>query len=255
MTIASVAAAYGQSLRALLALGEQLGPADWDRPTLCPLWSVKDIYAHIAGPEVWAAQGAPAYAEPTQDFIDAHVVERRDHTPAALLAELRDVLVVRQKQLDEAEKQPTVFIPRLHADGPHEWGLRFRVFDLWTHEQDVRVAVNRPGNLGTDSARITQEILIQSLPRSVAKVAGAPPGSSVRLTATGDLPMDVTVAVGPDGRGALTQAGDADAHLAMTWESFARLGTGRGDVADYPVTIAGDEALGRRVLASLNVAP
>jgi uncharacterized protein (TIGR03083 family) len=255
VTIAAVAAAYQQNLTALLALGEQLDADAWNRPTECPLWSVKDVYAHIAGVEAWSAQGSPAYREPTQDFIDAQVAARREHAPAALLAEFRDVAGVRQKQLDEAENQPTMFIPILRADGPSELGLRLRVFDLWTHEQDIRLAVDRPGNLATESARIAQGVLVQTLPRSVAKAAEAPPGSSVRLTVTGDLPIDVMVAVDAEKRGALVPPGDCDAHLTMTSESFARLGAGRGMVADYDIAVAGDEALARRVLASLNVAP
>jgi hypothetical protein len=123
------------------------------------------------------------------------------------------------------------------------------------HEQDVRAAVGLAGDLDTASARITQEILLQALPRTVAKVAAAPPGSVVRFTVTGELPVDVAVAVDAAGRGAVTAPGDAGAHLTMSWAAFARLGAGRGEADEYDVAIAGDEALARRVLASLNVAP
>lgn len=96
--IAAAAAAYGESLQALLTLGEELAEADWPAPTQCPQWTVADIYAHIIGPERWLADGAPAYTEATQEFIDSHVAERRGTPPAALLAELRDLLVVRREQ-------------------------------------------------------------------------------------------------------------------------------------------------------------
>jgi uncharacterized protein (TIGR03083 family) len=254
-SISAVAEAYGQSLQALVTLGEQLDEPDWSTPTQCPLWSVADIFAHIVGPEEWLAAGAPAYDAPTPRWIDSQVTARRGQTPATLLADLRAILPVRLKQLSQAHEQPTVFIPMLHADGPHELGLRFRVFDLWTHEQDVRVAVGRPGNLATDSARVAQQLLIGALPRGVAKVAAAPPGSTVRITMTGELPADVAVAVDENGRGALTGAGPADLHLAMKWEAFARLGAGRGAVADYEVSVDGDAELAQRVLAALNVAP
>jgi uncharacterized protein (TIGR03083 family) len=254
--IMEAAIAYGRSLQSLLTLAEQLDEADWAAPTQCPLWSVADIYAHIIGPEVWFAGGAPAYDVTTQQFIDSHVAERRGRRPAELVAELRDVLVVRRKQLDEADKQPTVFIPRLRAYGPHELGLRMRLFDLWTHEQDVRVAVSRPGGLDTDSARLAQDLLIQSLPRSIAKVAAAPPGSRVRITILGEQPADVAVAVDDAGRGALIPApDDAGLHLTMAWETFGRLCAGRGAVSDYDVDISGDPGLAQRVLTALNIAP
>jgi uncharacterized protein (TIGR03083 family) len=255
--IAAAAAAYGDSLQALLALGENLDEADWPRSTQCPLWTVADIYAHILGPEQWAAEGAPAYTESTQEFIDSHVAQRRGTPPAALLAELRDLLVVRLKQLSEAEKQPTVFIPLLHKVGPHEVGLRYRVFDLWTHEQDIRAAVGRPGGLDSAGARIAQELLMLSLPRAVAKVAAVPAGTTVRLTVTGELPFDVAIQVDDAGRGTVTAPGPgADLRLTMPWSAYARLGAGRGTPAEYAVEVAGPAAaLADRVLPALNVAP
>lgn len=173
------------------------------------------------------------------------------------MADLRAVTGVRREQLTHAEDQAEVFIPRLRAYGPHELGLRLRVFDLWTHEQDVRQAVNRPGNLATASARITQELLLQSLPRSVAKVAAMPPGSTVRFTILGELPADVAVAVDSAARGALVTAdAAADLRLVLDWAAFARLGAGRGTPADYAVEVAGPAAaMAQRVLTALNVAP
>lgn len=255
--IAAVAAAYGESLRAFILLGEHLEDNEWVAPTQCPMWSVADIYAHIIGPEEWIAEGGLPYDGPTQEWIDTHVTARRGRSGAALMADLRAVVGVRQEQLADAESQAEVFIPRLRAYGPHELGLRFRVFDLWTHEQDVRQAVNRAGNLSTASARITQELLLQSLPRSVAKVAAVPPGSTVRFTIQGELPADVAVAVDSAARGALVLPGAApDLHLVLDWDAFARLGAGRGTPADYPVEVAGPAAsLAPRVLTALNVAP
>ena len=114
--------------------------------------------------------------------------------------------------------------------------------------------MNRAGNLATDSARITQELLVQSLPRSIAKVAAVPAGSTVRITITGDLPADVAVAVDANARGAVVLPGAAaDLHLRLDWAAFARLGAGRGTPADYAVEVAGPAAsLAPRVL---NVAP
>lgn len=255
--VAALASAYEQSLQAFVLLGDQFDEAEWQAPTPCPTWSVADIYAHIVGPEKWFAEGGSPYEGSTQEWIDSHVDAYRGYPAEALMAELRAVIGVRRQQLAEAETQPTVFIPLFHAYGPHEIGLRFRLFDLWTHEQDVRVAVKRPGNLATPSARTAQEILISSLPKSIAKTAGAPPGSTVRLTVRGELPFDVAVAVDESGKGAFVPAGDADLHLTMDWADFARIGAGRGEVGDHAVEVAGPAAaeLGPRVLGALNVAP
>jgi hypothetical protein len=96
-----------------------------------------------------------------------------------------------------------------------------------------------------------------SLPRAVAKVAAVPPGTTVRLTVTGELPFDVAIQVDDAGRGTVTAPGsDADLHLTMPWSAYARLGAGRGTAAEYAVEVAGPAAaLADRVLPALNVAP
>lgn len=63
--------------------------------------------------------------------------------------------------------------------------LRNRAFDAWTHEQDVRRAVGRPGNLDDPGARLAQLVLTGVQPYLVAKRAGAGPGQSVRLVVDG----------------------------------------------------------------------
>jgi uncharacterized protein (TIGR03083 family) len=37
----------------LLSLLASLGEEDWGRPTAAPLWSVKDVTAHLLGGDVW----------------------------------------------------------------------------------------------------------------------------------------------------------------------------------------------------------
>ncbi len=36
----------------LLSLLSSLSPGDWERPTACPLWSVKDVALHLLGGEM-----------------------------------------------------------------------------------------------------------------------------------------------------------------------------------------------------------
>ncbi|GAA4309835.1 hypothetical protein GCM10023178_74440 [Actinomadura luteofluorescens] len=44
-------AAYEQTIRSTLALAATLSDDDWDRPTECPGWTVKDQFSHLAGVE------------------------------------------------------------------------------------------------------------------------------------------------------------------------------------------------------------
>jgi hypothetical protein len=132
------------------------------------------------------------------------------------------------------------------------------VLDCWVHEQDVRRAVFRPGDLGSPGARVARDVFLDSLPRIVAKRIGAQAGTTVRLTVVGEVGLDVAVAVDESGRAAtlpLSEAEYPDAHATMSWEAYARLSAGRGDRADHHVWLAGDRTLGERLLAGLAVTP
>ena len=93
-------------LKRFLTLLESLAPADWDQPTACPLWNVRQVVAHATG----AAAGYARWSEFKRQYsrnvqrpyrqagfslLDAlnqiQVDDRRGATPADLLTELRDV--------------------------------------------------------------------------------------------------------------------------------------------------------------------
>ena len=68
---------------------------------------------------------------------------------------------------------------------------RFRIFDSWVHEQDMRRAVERPGRPRLAGGRATRsELMIGAMPFVVGKKVGAPDGSTVVFSLTGPLPRD-----------------------------------------------------------------
>lgn len=250
-------AAWRQTLESVLSLGPQLSDAQWAAPTECPKWTVKDVYAHVVGGERWMVDGHPLPTDGFESWAAGPVAARRDTAPAAMLDELREVYERRRVQLDRDGVDPDQ--PTHLATGepvPLSLLLRARVLDLWAHEQDVRRAVGRPGNLASPGAAVAGDLFVAALPRIVAKSAKAPPGSTVRLTTTGELAVDVAVAVDQNGRGALVAPGrPALAHLTLGWEAYTRLSCGRGARSDYEVRIAGDRSLAERVLTHLTVTP
>lgn len=252
------AAALRHTLRASLALGTSLSDAEWKAPTECPLWTVGDIYGHLVGGERWMAEGHPAPTVPFQDWVDAAVAGQRGRPRHAVLAELTALYDKRDAQLSTPPD------PRTATTYP--WGrpttvedlLATRVLDCWVHEQDIRRAIGRPGNLDSPGARVTRDQFLRSLPRIVARHGGAPAGSTVRLTVLGDVGLDVAVAVDESHRGRLVPASEAEpptAHVTLGWESYARLSAGRGERADHQTWVTGDRSLGERVLAHLAVTP
>jgi len=248
--------AWRLTLESILTLGHTLSDTEWSSPTECPKWTVKDVYAHLIGGERWMATGHPQ-PEDYQAWSAEPVLARRDATPAAILDELREVYEQRLMEVERNAIDPAApaHLPT-GAAVTLETLLRSRVFDVWAHEQDIRRAVGRPGNLASPAAALTGEWLVAALPRIVAKDAKAPPGATVRLTTTGEVAMDVAVVVDRSGRGRIVAPGrSAQTHLTLRWESYTRLSAGRGTGTDHDVRVTGDRALADRVLAHLAVAP
>jgi uncharacterized protein (TIGR03083 family) len=126
------------------------------------------------------------------------------------------------------------------------------------HEQDIRRALGVPGNLDTPAAKISRSIFLAALPRVVAKLAGAPPGATVRLTVAGPIAFDQVITVDPNGRAQLTPdppATPVTVTLSTDWQTFSRLAAGRIPAGTAPVDITGDPALAGRILANLAVTP
>lgn len=250
-------AAWRHTLESVLSIGPLLSDPEWASPTECPKWTVKDVYAHLIGGELWMAAGHPLPEEGIDAWAAEPVLARRDAGPTAILEELRKVYEQRLIQLERDGLDPDE--PTHLATGQAvtaEHLLRSRVMDAWAHEQDIRRAVNRPGNLASPAAAIAGDLFVAALPRIVAKTAKAPAGATFRLTTTGEVTIDVAVAVDRAGRGSLVAPDRrAVSHATLSWESYTRLSCGRGSRADHEVRITGDRALAERVLASLTVTP
>ena len=288
MELAEYVTAWEQSVRSLLALLPSLSEPDWTRPTELPGWSVHDVVAHLAAAER-ELLGDPKPAAPSSygphvrsDFgrhMEDGVEARRSMPHAALVAELAATLeerlpVVRAARADE---------PPVRVVAGQDWDmtvlLRNRAFDAWMHEQDLRRAVTRPGNLDGPGALVTWELIGQALPLLVARRAGAGPGASVAVTATGALARTATVLVVERGRGRLAgtildggeldggeldgaeldgaelDGGEPTAAVSADWETWVRLIGGRLSPNDAVVAITGDAALGRRLVDGCCVTP
>lgn len=265
--LAYFADAFESSVRSLLAVAAELRAAEWDRPTDLPGWSVRDVVAHIAAveSELLGEQLAPpltSYGPHVRDEFARHmehgVAARRGREPHVVVAELAAAVDRRLPQMRAmSPDDPPVRVP-----AGQQWDtetlLRNRAFDLWMHEQDVRRAVGRPGNLDGPGAQLTRLVLVGALPYLVAKRAGAQPGQSVRLTTTGAVDVDVLVAVGPDGRAAVVEDGTGSlptAAVELDWEALVRLAGGRAEPGEVSVRVEGDRALADRLLAGLAITP
>jgi uncharacterized protein (TIGR03083 family) len=268
VTFEDYVAAWHQASESLLRVCDRLPDADWAAATECPGWSVKDIAAHVAGvesmllgrprPKLDDPVDAPYIRNDLGRLVEVDVQARRPLPPATVLAELREVLAERHRSLRESPPDPDA--PTVWVQGPTTMTgmMRLRVFDVWAHEQDIRRATGRPGDLSGPAADVTRDLIIASLPKAVAKLAGAAPGSVVALTVTGATSFTVAVGVDANGRGALLAPPwpePATSTLTLDWVELVRLACGRVDPATADVRYDGDVDLGRRVAAGLGITP
>ena len=263
------------SLQQLVA---SLSPADFERPTDCPGWSVLDVLAHLAALERELATGEqPANVQPIEGqgpaawWTEAGVTERRGRQPAEVLAEYREMVARRAADLAERLPDDPGGKPE-RTPGAVAWDnrtlLRNRVLDTWVHEQDIRRATDHPGGLTGAPAEIVEGIFSAAWPFVLAKRAAAPAGTRIGVVLDGRRSDYV---VSADGRGRQLDSAeadvpddpegidDADAVISLNREALTILGAGRRTPDDLPDTallsLTGDLDLAGRVLAGLNLTP
>jgi uncharacterized protein (TIGR03083 family) len=137
----------------LLDLAAELDDDDAERPVpACPGWTVRDVYAHLAGVAADSLAGR-VEGVATDPWTARQVEERAGRTLrynaeewAAQGAAFDDVI----RQFDQA------IPPQL-------------IVDVWSHEQDIRGALGRPG--GTDGPEVAW--LADTMCRGIAERLGA----------------------------------------------------------------------------------
>ncbi len=250
-------------------VGSGLSEAQWKMPTEVPGWSVQDNLVHITALEAMIL-GRPDVDHSVPDGLEhvkndigrrneVFVDSRRSQSGIEALTEFCEVTDAR--------------LAELHGYGPDDFGraswtptgdgtvrdlLPFRIFDSWVHEQDMRRAVGIPGDLDTPVAAAGLERIVGALPFIVGKRAGTPDGATVVFELDGPLARKIAIGL-EGGRAKLLDAEpatDVTTRIATDTETLARLGCGRIDptaaLDDGRVRLAGDEALGRRVVEELN---
>ena len=257
-----------ESWTALLELLESLEAADWDRPTDCPGWTVRDVVSHVLGTERWLLGEPVPDVDATGDhvrnalgeFNERWVAVRRGRSGEETVTEFRDVTHRRLEML-RGMSEDELAAPTISPIGevPYRDFMLVRVWDCVSHEQDVRRATGRPGGLDSDRARHAVRFLARLLPRIVGKGGRAPDGTHARFEIEGPAggTWDVVVEAG---RGRVAEdGGAATLTLASSVETFLRLGWGREAAANSimagDLRIDGDAALGERIAAALNVTP
>lgn len=229
---------YLEAIRDLSQVLESLNESQWALPTPCPGWTVADITAHVIDLDAMAMGAPKPDHEPdwaslphvkgsSNQFTELGVDYRRGTPPAELFEELNQTGAALADFL--AHNSPTIKVPWVKEEIPMDQFLSMRTFDIWTHEQDIRTAIDAPGNLGTNPARTAAKRIITTIPLIWGKKVGAPVGSALTVTLTGpDIAGSAHILVGPDGRAGFVDAPVPNATtVTMSWPDFFNAFSGR----------------------------
>jgi uncharacterized protein (TIGR03083 family) len=256
---------------ALFALLGSLPSDHWERPTVCPGWTVKDVTLHLLGGDL------------------AILSRERDHyTPASqpisgwnelvtLINDLNAVWVTATRRLSPrvvcdllrlTAPQVIAYFQSLNLSAlgnPVSWAGPNRApiwldvareyTERWHHQQQIREAVGAAGLTDPYYLRPAFETFVHALPRAYRDVA-APAGTCVMLMITGAAGETWCVyrdeqhwqlAVGQPVRADSTVIVPQD----IAWRLFTKGLNAHEALPD--VTFEGDTRLGQRVLETLAV--
>ncbi|HEY7822562.1 MAG TPA: maleylpyruvate isomerase family mycothiol-dependent enzyme [Acidimicrobiia bacterium] len=239
----------------------------WDAPSPCPGWSIADLVSHTIDMESMLAgdvrpehtpdwSGLPHVQSDFGRMTEIGVDCRRGLSPQVLLNELSDAHARARARIETLGLDAV--IPWFRGDTPIPQLLSMRTFDIWVHEQDVRVSTGNTGNLDGPGAAQAMKYLSAGLPKVWGKSAGAPIGSVLQVAITEPgLSGEFWVRVNEDGRASLVEEQAHDVSISMPWLSFVMLAGGRAteiNVAES-VVVTGNEELGALLIDRMAVTP
>jgi uncharacterized protein (TIGR03083 family) len=250
--------------RSISALADTLTEAEWKTATDLPGWSVQDNLAHLIGfervlhglPATDHRVAKPEYVRNAIGEMNEHEVDSRRSLPgAAVAAEWNELVELRLATL-HAGDEAYFAVEMMNPTGPGTLAdfLHVRVLDCWLHEQDMRRAVGRPGNLDGPDAGHTIDRLIRTIPIVVGKRAAVPESGAVVIDITGEVQRHIVCEV-RNGRAGLVDAPTSAplATITLDTEAFVVLAAGRRTWADVTAVVDGDTALAERVLSQFNM--
>ena len=272
--------AFGHTAQAVVDLTSTLSERDFGKPTQCPGWTVKDHVSHVTSLEL-AMLGRPdRHVEvPDYDYLRSDFARsmengvelRRPRTGQEVVEELQRVLAERMGRLHDTGLSEETMVETVLGDTrPLPSALRLRVFDVWCHEQDIRTALGRIGNLDSPAAAVSVDLVLKSLPQIVVRRAKIEPGKVVMVELTGPVQARAGIRVergddgtpvgremfsrGTDETGPIPAIGKTT-NIQMATEPFMRRAAGRQSVDELHYTVFGDDEIARKVLEALVITP
>lgn len=282
LDLAGLVEGYRQTVQAVIDLGHACSVKDFTAPTSCPGWSVQDQISHVAAVEHYLNGGENPDVDVSwlehvhhqfAAWMEQGVQARRGLSGSEVVAELEVLLHNRLATLaDPSLTLDTQVRGAMDSTMRLSSLLKLRHQDIWTHEQDIREALGRIGNLDSPAAATFVNGLVRHFATLVRDVPMAD-GQTVILESTGPVTARMGVRAGHDESGTLihhslftgeTESGmghavhsgsDPTTTISMSTEALTRRAAGRRATADTAYSVVGDEELAVRVLDAIAFTP
>ncbi len=256
----------------LLDLLRSLAPEDWEKQTVSPKWKVKDVAAHLldtplrvvsigrdgylpTAPKIASSAELAAYI----DRLNEEGVRVYRRLSPSVLVSLMEV-ACRQLADYHASRDPYGIAPYGVSWAGEEksanWFDTAREYtERWHHQQQIRLAVNRPGIVTRELYYPVLDCFMRALPFTYRNVSAAP-GTAIRITVSGECGRTWYLYRAED-RWLLTEdersqpAAETTIPQDIAWRIFTK-GITR-DSALSQVKITGDPALALPVLGMVSI--
>jgi uncharacterized protein (TIGR03083 family) len=257
----------------LIELLRLLTPAEWETQTVAPAWKVKDVAAHLLDTQLRKlsvvrdgyAPGPPPQLKSRDDLVA--FINRLNRDGVEMYRRLSPAVLI--SMMEVASRDSAAFHQSLDPMADAAFGVSWagqdrspnwfdtarELTERWHHQQQIRLATNRPGIMTRELYHPVLDCFMRALPFTYAEQAGEP-DTHLRFTVSGECggswylyrDRDRWVPVeSPVGR----QVSATTIPQEIAWRIFTK-GIDR-QTAERQVTIEGDQTLGRYVLSMIAI--
>ncbi len=256
----------------LLELLRSLTREDWEKQTVSPKWRVKDVVAHLLDtplrgvsigrdgylPEAPRISSRAELAAYINRLNEEGVSLYRRLSPAVLitLMEVASKLLAEYHAARDPHAQAPFGVSWAGEDKSANWFDTAREFtERWHHQQQIRLAVNKPGIMTCELYYPVLDCFLRALPFTYRAVS-VKPGTYVQINVSGECggswylyraEETWQLIDEPSGQ----KASETTIPQEIAWRIFTK-GIDR-ESALSQVKVAGDNALGLHVLGMVSI--
>jgi len=251
----------------LIDLLGSLSPDEWDLQTIAPLWKVRDVAAHLLDTPLRKLSMVrdSCYTEKVDNRLPKDIVmlvNRLNQEGVTVYRRLspRVLIAMLRTACDESARFHESLDPFVPAAFAVSWAgeaTSLNWFDTarelterWHHQQQIRLATNRPGLMTPDLYHPVLDCFVRGLPHLYHDV-DAPVGTMVLLEISGDCGGRWFLLKGLDRWDLASRcSGDAASRVTMpqdlAWRLFTK-GIDRAAVRQH-IAVEGNRDLGEKIL-------